>query len=112
MSRISIHALFAEGDHLICADPVFVHIISIHALFAEGDGGGGANGGNGAISIHALFAEGDMVTPATLFTGSVFLSTPSSQRATLVIWYEALPYQVFLSTPSSQRATIFNQQMG
>ena len=34
------------------------------------------------ISIHALFAEGDQVFQSLLNAAVLFLSTPSSQRAT------------------------------
>ena len=81
--RISIHALFAEGDTSIRI-PATRMWISIHALFAEGDGkcAARATGTNNfyprplrrgrpkrdqdgmlpsKISIHALFAEGDQM---------------------------------------------------
>ena len=36
---ISIHALFAEGDHFVIFNHSLIIEISIHALFAEGDPG-------------------------------------------------------------------------
>ena len=56
--------------------------ISIHALFAEGDGLGGSQDLFVPISIHALFAEGDKAAGPPAPVGTIFLSTPSSQRAT------------------------------
>ena len=86
-SIISIHALFAEGDHdkAYVGDPVH---ISIHALFAEGDRCRASSWfytphfyprplrrgrppppprlrQEHCISIHALFAEGDAGARAT-----------------------------------------------
>ena len=83
--RISIHALFAEGDatsarHIDISKNFYPRPlrrgrprprllcrthggISIHALFAEGDGIPYVIGGDTAgISIHALFAEGDVAS--------------------------------------------------
>ena len=57
------------------------------------------------ISIHALFAEGDpswKLPPLYLY---IFLSTPSSQRATQARAALEGDREIFLSTPSSQRAT-------
>ena len=88
---------------------------------------GGDRRGAGAISIHALFAEGDAGGVMTAAPIQVFLSTPSSQRATfpginIAIckeYFYPRPLRrgrrgrrprhntdsAFLSTPSSQRAT-------
>ena len=79
------------------------------------------------ISIHALFAEGDDNEVWIFVIIVLFLSTPSSQRATMASghrWYVAMDFYPrplrrgrlfffisvmdlpgFLSTPSSQRAT-------
>ena len=57
------------------------------------------------ISIHALFAEGDVGALLGDTMSKLFLSTPSSQRATYVV-LAAEPSAGFLSTPSSQRATL------
>ena len=102
-------------------------VISIHALFAEGDLMGRLLHCLIMISIHALFAEGDPRRRRAIRLGLVFLSTPSSQRATadahdtviaVCISIHALFAEgdgvavtpstrasPFLSTPSSQRAT-------
>ena len=37
LRKISIHALFAEGDHDYLSTTMLYVLISIHALFAEGD---------------------------------------------------------------------------
>ena len=81
-----------------------------------------------AISIHALLAEGDGFVPSSVLTVYLFLSTPSSRRATDVaeaLFPEGLKISIhallaegdakalgvhpttisFLSTPSSRRAT-------
>ena len=125
---ISIHALFAEGDRTRCcvsARPTDFYPrplrrgrrsrstpasryprISIHALFAEGDGIFQCEIYPAEpISIHALFAEGDHEDGGARHNREVrFLSTPSSQRATLYAWFSIFSW-LFLSTPSSQRAT-------
>ena len=79
--HISIHALFAEGDR-----SNFLQkrgkTISIHALFAEGDRLGARPARRRRISIHALFAEGDHIQHRGAEVVVLFLSTPSSQRAT------------------------------
>ena len=56
--------------------------ISIHALFAEGDVNLTIPSLDLPISIHALFAEGDIGSRITSDATALFLSTPSSQRAT------------------------------
>ena len=78
--------------------------ISIHALFAEGDTTFSYTAYMGEISIHALFAEGDHGDHRPHVHIVIFLSTPSSQRATAVVAGGVALYK-FLSTPSSQRAT-------
>ena len=60
--------------------------------------------GRSWISIHALFAEGDDDGCRLVFNAFLFLSTPSSQRATTGVSVVMVKVQ-FLSTPSSQRAT-------
>ena len=79
-------------------------LISIHALFAEGDPCNAADRQERLISIHALFAEGDHDPRRLSDPSDRFLSTPSSQRATVFPEIERW-MQEFLSTPSSQRAT-------
>ena len=101
--------------------------ISIHALFAEGDQEVVKTFYDEIISIHALFAEGDRQRAHKALHIKQFLSTPSSQRATLPprpIRMRAGNFYprplrrgrltaaaqkgdavIFLSTPSSQRAT-------
>ena len=59
-----------------------------------------------SISIHALFAEGDTFDHEVSSQIVQFLSTPSSQRATITS-AAVSTYWSFLSTPSSQRATRF-----
>ena len=104
--RISIHALREEGDPGPCpceyARIRFLSTpsarratctsarrfrsegISIHALREEGDKELYLTGTSTDISIHALREEGDKLRSATLSSRSVFLSTPSARRATLV----------------------------
>ena len=56
------------------------------------------------ISIHALREEGDNYTTDLINETSIFLSTPSARRATVILrrkGYEG----AFLSTPSARRAT-------
>ena len=87
-------------------------IISIHALFAEGDHDRtGQQRRVPPISIHALFAEGDSEVLHVLLCRIQFLSTPSSQRATVVPIPPIKRSAAFLSTPSSQRATLGGVQM-
>ena len=126
---ISIHALFAEGDEYMLAGAIKEADFyprplrrgrrfrpSIHAIHFQ-------------ISIHALFAEGDTLSllsanqridfyPRPLRRGRrttpteygkkqrTFLSTPSSQRATVCVIAVLSHSTRFLSTPSSQRATL------
>ena len=102
---ISIHALFAEGDHDRTGQQRRVPPISIHALFAEGD----------SEVLHVLLCRIQFLsTPSSqratvvpippIKRSAAFLSTPSSQRATAVSFSSTAP-MAFLSTPSSQRAT-------
>ncbi len=59
----------------------------------------------GSISIHALREEGDtrpVLLPAPV---SIFLSTPSARRATVVVRAVLFGIVQFLSTPSARRAT-------
>ena len=62
--------------------------------------------GEKVISIHALREEGDLMPLALVALASLFLSTPSARRAT-VIRFAASSGVVFLSTPSARRATAF-----
>ena len=105
---ISIHALFAEGDDRTAERLLRQIRISIHALFAEGDRQPRfADAVQIAISIHALFAEGDHAGREVAAADREFLSTPSSQRATVRCHSSHLTSTLFLSTPSSQRATSY-----
>ena len=104
-------------------------VISIHALREEGDCGQTVPRlRGGQISIHALREEGDAGILSNCLRKTLFLSTPSARRATLLqrtgrrayqlISIHALreegdiqrgiqsgnPFQ-FLSTPSARRAT-------
>ena len=63
--------------------PCAADCISIHALFAEGDLEIARIAISPCISIHALFAEGDFVDMGRVPRPWIFLSTPSSQRATV-----------------------------
>ena len=58
------------------------------------------------ISIHALLAEGDLDHAGIDRNHQVFLSTPSSRRATRHAAFNGLLGCIFLSTPSSRRATL------
>ncbi|GEM_PF-5942060 len=61
--KISIHALYAEGDLTAAGFQRTRAIISIHALYAEGDRftNEALNLCQIGISIHALYAEGDAI---------------------------------------------------
>ena len=81
---ISIHALLAESDHIIC-QRIGIRI---------------------DISIHALLAESDLKTPCVRLSIVVFLSTLSLRRATTSIAGRITSKGIFLSTLSLRRATI------
>ena len=103
-TKISIHALREEGDHLSCAGAsgridfyprpprggrprhpgqLFLERpISIHALREEGDHGARPDHRRRPISIHALREEGDAAEAAAAKAEEEFLSTPSARRAT------------------------------
>ena len=79
--------------------------ISIHALFAEGD----RPRGRSAPGIRDFYPRplrrGRPKMMMTMKMMTIFLSTPSSQRATSIL-ARGLTFSIpFLSTPSSQRAT-------
>ena len=103
--EISIHALFAEGDDCVKVYTIF-STISIHALFAEGDMPYLCT-----QSVHFYFYPRPIRRGRPLVRGGYcdqhqpFLSTPSSQRATVRAQKKHLLIK-FLSTPSSQRATL------
>ena len=102
--------------------------ISIHALREEGDGEKNQKHQPVTISIHALREEGDRQTEKLKKTGadfnprpprggrrfrcglfhssSLFQSTPSARRATVVLFLTRMPPK-FQSTPSARRATQF-----
>ena len=46
------------------------------------------------ISIHALFAEGDQINRRIMVRRAVFLSTPSSQRATSSVQHSPVLYGI------------------
>ena len=122
---ISIHALRVEGDTFRAARGPRTPI-SIHALRVEGDNAVPDAFQQRKISIHALRVEGDLPQSPRSSTRSdfyprppgggrqkvvllrrfksVFLSTPSGWRATLVHKKGDLMFK-FLSTPSGWRAT-------
>ena len=104
-SRISIHALRAEGDAYLFRRRKRAEKISIHALRAEGDPArmgrqsmhstflstpsvrratqiAEAIGKPSKISIHALRAEGDGTLEGCSDYNYQFLSTPSVRSAT------------------------------
>ena len=58
------------------------HQISIHALREEGDTGGAGRKPSKNISIHALREEGDLPLSGAANVVAIFLSTPSTRRAT------------------------------
>ena len=123
---ISIHALREEGDR-VPGYRTHHHPISIHALREEGDPPGvELQAPRRGISIHALREEGDgmpLMMPAAVtnfyprpphggrltstllvISPAIFLSTPSSRRATCA--HGPVSFSpIFLSTPSSRRAT-------
>ena len=79
---ISIHALREEGD---LQKHGFKRrlVISIHALREEGDVQGAWNRRERVlISIHALREEGDLPLSGAANVVAIFLSTPSTRRAT------------------------------
>ena len=78
--------------------------ISIHALLAESDRIGGTRQMAVYISIHALLAESDTTKAQDEYKDTVFLSTLSLRRATIMggPGTTTLP---FLSTLSLRRAT-------
>ena len=82
--RISIHALLAESDGINRVKRLLPTWISIHALLAESDDNYIYNVSIGNISIHALLAESDGSVQVSGVPSSVFLSTLSLRRATLL----------------------------
>ena len=79
---ISIHALLAESDRIVCQWTPH-RAISIHALLAESDiSRGRGRGHRQGISIHALLAESDNRKSPHNAGGGLFLSTLSLRRAT------------------------------
>ena len=126
-SRISIHALREESDLHSGVVREGSSRISIHALREEGDPPGvELQAPRRGISIHALREEGDgmpLMMPAAVtnfyprpphggrltstllvISPAIFLSTPSSRRATCA--HGPVSFSpIFLSTPSSRRAT-------
>ena len=108
--HISIHALREEGDVPSQCLSQMLFSISIHALREEGDyvsyaitsvywnfyprpprggrqGPDPSSGGQMTISIHALREEGDLRMLLNSALISLFLSTPSARRATLLSLY-------------------------
>ena len=80
---ISIHALRGEGDFWRQLPPHKLGI-SIHALRGEGDFKESPDPAVSVISIHALRGEGDANIIKAGIMQSVFQSTPSVGRATIV----------------------------
>ena len=81
---ISIHALLAESD-VASRRAVQVIDISIHALLAESDCSMLGTSCQACISIHALLAESDFTCAAQEAALTLFLSTLSLRRATVLI---------------------------
>ena len=125
---ISIHALLAESDPCAWYAPAGAHI-SIHALLAESDTDRmfcsrqrlnfyprspcGERPSAAApikltrsISIHALLAESDDTGNNIGRGNTIFLSTLSLRRATLLVILSPTHQMLFLSTLSLRRATI------
>ena len=127
--RISIHALRVEGDTLFASDTP-----AGNAYFYPRPPGGGRPHKcyhivtRQTISIHALRVEGDPMTLSHGLRLTIFLSTPSGWRATLLDIRHSIPSieyfyprppgggrlepcistdyaTAFLSTPSGWRAT-------
>ena len=95
-----------RGRHFCGARNTELCRISIHALFAEGDADTTRHTQTGYYFYPRPLRRGrpgGFETRAAL--QSPFLSTPSSQRATAALDPLAL-WDLFLSTPSSQRATL------
>ena len=67
---ISIHALLAESDTLIC-EVIAEMTISIHALLAESDARRASRQQPAGISIHALLAESDRESEPALSQSSI-----------------------------------------
>ena len=83
LTHISIHALLAESDGVICRIIRDRPNISIHALLAESDlDSSVALPPHEQISIHALLAESDFSVSVDSFISVIFLSTLSLRRAT------------------------------
>ena len=79
---ISIHALREEGDRNLFRMFQQPCNISIHALREEGDQFLSFLFHSSLISIHALREEGDAENAYNKLPAELFLSTPSSRRAT------------------------------
>ena len=103
-SMISIHALFAEGDRgslSACARPVTFLSTPSSQRATYGDKGYYINY---SISIHALFAEGDSAAAGQPTAHCNFYPRPLRRGRLTRLSHSPSTY-LFLSTPSSQRAT-------
>ena len=106
LDRISIHALRVEGDFCKRARA------AAGGHFYPRPPGGGRPCGNTnfiqhvRISIHALRVEGDRRLKTVWGQYTLFLSTPSGWRATVVTPARLYSSFIFLSTPSGWRATV------
>ena len=105
-ATISIHALLAESDES-AVDEVLINEISIHALLAESDFNTFAKKGQANnISIHALLAESDDTDNNSGRGNTIFLSTLSLRRATLIEFRELLhPSYFYPRSPCGERQT-------
>ena len=102
---ISIHALRVEGDK-IAPFVKHLHYISIHALRVEGDK---SIFDRLRRRIRNFYPRppggGRLKIILSYLNKSLFLSTPSGWRATIVLPLKIITFSVFLSTPSGWRAT-------
>ena len=105
MMRISIHALRGEGDAAVPHLPHHQAAISIHALRGEGDVHRAAYGHVVAISIHALRGEGDSRSWQTPMPHRNFYPRPPWEGDQQMPC-RSVAFSVFLSTPSVGRATL------
>ena len=126
IKSISIHALLAESDYVVarqsrdtqnfyprspCGErPVNAvkvarqRLISIHALLAESDLDRWLAGLKGTLFLSTLSLRRATIVPAIFFGNGVFLSTLSLRRATTESSSNS-PQSRFLSTLSLRRAT-------
>ena len=103
--QISIHALLAESDRDI-ANSERKKDISIHALLAESDNRRNRKQHHQNISIHALLAESDHDTTSLMKCQAKISIHALLAESDFMIESNAPTPTVFLSTLSLRRATI------